>query len=199
MAGSTTLLNAFPESTQRKLGTLARFSSTEFVASCSKHLPSTLKPRLDSVTTVVTAFKNITENDGLQVAMRWLNARVPYRFTAVFAFDGDMLRNVCFVDKEHPDVTKCIDQPILDSYCTYVHRSGKLFSVERASTDGRVVGHPKRGSYQCYYGVPLFDTGGKILGTVCHFDILPQSVNEDIATTLDDVAPVITEAVFEKK
>jgi len=159
----------------------------------------TLTCTLDSVTSVVTVFKTITEIDGLQVAMRWLNSRVPYRFTAIFAFDGDMLRNVCFVDKEDPDVTTCMDQPILDSYCTYIHRSGKTFSVERASTDGRVVGHSKRESYQCYYGVPLFDANGKILGTVCHFDIQPQSVIEDVATTLDDLAPVISEAAFERK
>jgi hypothetical protein len=154
---------------------------------------------MDGVTSVVTAFKTITEIDGLQVAMRWLNSRVPYRFTAIFAFEGDMLRNVCFVDKQDPDVTTCTDQPILDSYCTYIHRSWKTFGVEQASTDARVVGHPKRESYQCYYGVPLFDAHGRILGTVCHFDILPQSVIEDVATTLDDLAPVISEAAFERK
>lgn len=154
---------------------------------------------LDFVTSVAETFRTITAVGGLNAAMRWLNSRVPYRFTAIFAFDGDMLRNICFVDKDNADVTKCVDQPILDSYCTYIHRSGKPFSVEQASMDARVADHPKRDSYQCYYGVPLVDTNGKILGTVCHFDAVPQSVMEDVATALDDLAPLITEAAFDKK
>src|SRR6202167_6437908 len=101
---------------------------------------------------IVGDFNTTLQAEGLRAAMRWLNSRVPYRFTAIFAFDGDMLRNVCFVDKEDPDVTTCMDQPILDSYCTYIHRSGKTFSVERASTDGRAVGHSKRKSYRSSYG-----------------------------------------------
>jgi hypothetical protein len=61
------------------------------------------------------------EADGLWAALRWLNDRVPYRFTAIFAFDGDMLRNICLIDKENQSTTKCSDQPITESYClTYV-------------------------------------------------------------------------------
>jgi GAF domain-containing protein len=151
------------------------------------------------VTSVAQTFQSITEAVGLHAAMRWLNSRVPYRFTAIFAFDGDMLRNICFVDKDDPNVTNCIDQPISNSYCTYIHQSRRTFSVEQASTDARVADHPKRESYQCYYGVPLFDANRKMLGTVCHFDSLPQSVTEDVAATLDDLAPIIAEAAFEKK
>jgi GAF domain-containing protein len=141
----------------------------------------------------------MTAIEGLDAAMRWLNSPVQYRFTAIFAFEDDMLRNICFVDKDNADITNCVDQPILDSYCTYIVRSGKAFGVEQASTDVRVADHPKRHSYQCYYGVPLIDANGKILGTVCHFDAIPQSVTEDVASALDDLALLITEAAFDKK
>jgi hypothetical protein len=35
-----------------------------------------------------------------------------------------------------------------------IHRPGERFTVEEALTDKRVDGHPKRLSYQCYYGTP---------------------------------------------
>jgi GAF domain-containing protein len=141
-------------------------------------------------------FKMTLEADGLWAAMRWLNDRVPYRFTAIFAFDRDMLRNICLIDKENQNTTKCSDQPITESYCLYVRRSGARFSVEEASVDGRVAGHPKRQSFQCYYGIPLFDSKGKMLGTVCHFNSMPIRVTEEVATALDDLASLIAEAAF---
>ena len=100
-------------------------------------------------------FKATIKAAGLWAAMRWPNDGVPYRFTAFFAFDGDMLRNICLVDKENASITRCADQPITDSYCIYIHRTGERFSVEEAMRDSRVEGHPKRRSYPCYYGIPL--------------------------------------------
>jgi hypothetical protein len=41
-----------------------------------------------------------------------------------------------------------------------------------------------------------FDLKGKMLGTVCHFDSMPVHVTEEVATTLDDLATLITEAAF---
>jgi hypothetical protein len=141
-------------------------------------------------------FKTIVNAEGLWAAMRWVNDRVPYRYTAIFAFDGDTLRNICLVDKENPEITHCGDQLITESYCIYIYRSGEGFSVEKALLDSRVEGHPKRHSYQCYYGIPLISLDGKLRGTVCHFDISPVRVTENIVMTLDDLAPFIAEAAF---
>lgn len=145
---------------------------------------------------LVRKFKTTIEADGLWAAMRWLNDRVPYRFTAIFAFEGDTLRNICLVDKENANITHCSDQPVTESYCIYIHRSGERFSVEDSMLDGRVGSHPKRRSYHCYYGIPLFGSDGKLRGTVCHFDAAPVHVTEDVVTALDDLAPSIAEAAF---
>jgi GAF domain-containing protein len=141
-------------------------------------------------------FKEIIEADGLPAAMRWLNARVPYRFTGIFAFYGDILRNICLVDKDNANITHCPDQPIVNSYCIYIHRSRERFSVEDAMADGRVEGHPKRRSYHCYYGIPLLDSDGNLRGTVCHFDCTPVRVTDDVVAALDDLALIIAEAAF---
>lgn len=141
-------------------------------------------------------FKATIKADGLLAAMRWINDGAPYRFTAIFAFDGDMLRNICLVDKQNADITHCPNQPITDSYCIYIHRSGERFSVEEAMLDRRVDGHPKRRSYQCYYGIPLLGSDGKLRGTVCHFDSSPVRVTDDVVAVLDDLAPLIAGAAF---
>lgn len=144
-------------------------------------------------------FRATLKADGLWAAMRWLNNRVPYRFTAIFAFDGDTLRNVCLVDKEDANTTHCADQLIGDSYCIYVQRFGERFSVEASMSDKRVEGHPKRRSYQCYYGIPLLSPDGNLLGTVCHFDTAPVRVTEEVVAVLDDLAPLIAKAAFTAK
>lgn len=141
-------------------------------------------------------FRATVAADGLWAAMRSLNAASPYRFTAIFAFDGELLRNVCLVDKEDVTVRNCGDQPITESYCIYVQRAAERFSVEYALRDERVDGHPKQRSYQCYYGIPLVDRNGKLLGTVCHFDKEAIPVSGDVVMTLDDLAPAIAEAAF---
>lgn len=144
-------------------------------------------------------FNAILRTESLWGAMRWLNDRVPYRFTAIFAFSGDTLHNVCLVDNEDSNVTHCPDQAIGDSYCIYIQRSGEPFSVEDAMVDSRVDGHPKRRSYHCYYGIPLLGPDGSLLGTVCHFDRAPVRVTEDVVDALDDLAAVIAEAAFATK
>jgi hypothetical protein len=80
------------------------------------------------------------------------------------------------------NITKSSDQPIMKSYCLYVRRSGERLRVGEAPLHGRVADHPKRQSFQCYYGIPLFGSKGKMLGTVCHFDGMPVRVTEEVAT-----------------
>jgi GAF domain-containing protein len=150
-----------------------------------------------SLTTgIAEQFKTTLAAGGLDAAMRWLNDRVPYRYTAVFAFEGEMLRNVCLIDKENPNITNCSDQPITESYCMYIRRSRERFNVEQALLDKRVEQHPKRRNVQCYYGIPLFASEGEMLGTVCHFDSMPLRVTESVAEALDDLAPLIAKAAF---
>jgi GAF domain-containing protein len=146
--------------------------------------------------TLPEQFKNTIMTEGLWAAMRWLNTKVPYRYTAIFAFDGDMLRNVCLVDKQDPTIMRCGDQQITDSYCIYIHQSREMFSVEEAGSDLRVRDHPKRSRYQFYYGVPLFASDGKLAGTVCHFDVDPIRVTAAVVSALDDLATFIAQAAF---
>lgn len=141
-------------------------------------------------------FRATLTEDGLWGAMRWLNSTVPYRYSAIFAFDGDTLKNVCLIDKATPSVRQCDSQPISDSYCVYIHRAPAAFALEDAAGDVRVDGHPKQQIFQSYYGVPLFDDRGELRGTVCHFDAETRPAPRDMAEILDDIAPHIAAAAF---
>jgi GAF domain-containing protein len=131
--------------------------------------------------------------------MRVLNQSVPHRYSAIFRFDGDTLHNICLVDKEDPKTFECSDQPITNSYCTYIRNSGEHFSVQESLLDKRVDNHPKRRVFQSYYGVPLFGPEKQLLGTVCHFDNAPLRVTDQIASDLDDLGEVISNAAFNPK
>ncbi len=145
---------------------------------------------------VVNTFKSHLRDSGLLSAMRWLNGTVPYRFSAIFGFDGDTLTNVCLVDKGDPAVTQCSSQPITESYCVYIQRSAKQFVVENSLNDDRVSAHPKQSSFHSYYGVPLFSESGKMLGTVCHFDFAAMRPTAAVAEILDELAPIIATSAF---
>lgn len=141
-------------------------------------------------------FKSTLTEAGLLGAMRWLNSTVPYRYSAIFGFDGDTLKNLCLVDKAAPAVTQCDSQLISDSYCVYIHRAPAAFVLEEAARDTRVDGHPKQQLFQSYYGVPLFDDRGELRGTVCHFDAGARPATREMAEILDDLAPHIAAAAF---
>jgi hypothetical protein len=126
-------------------------------------------PYTGLMASIAERFRATLSTCGLWAAMRSLNADSPYRFTAIFGFDGDLLKNVCLIDKEDLTVKSCADQPITESYCIFIHQTAAPFSVEHALRDTRVNGHPKQRAYQCYYGIPLVARNGKLLGTVCHF------------------------------
>ena len=77
----------------------------------------------------VSQFRRILKADGLWVGMQYLNTLSPYRYSAVFRFEGPTLRNICLVDREQPDVKDCPEMPVSESYCVYVRDSGIQFGV----------------------------------------------------------------------
>ena len=144
-------------------------------------------------------FRLIVNSKGLTAAMRALNLETSHRYSAVFEFRGEVLHNLCIVDKLNPDVQPVGDQPIGDSYCVYVKRAAGVIAFEDARSDARAEGHPKRDILFSYYGVPLFSYERRVLGTVCHFDERAMPVPEGVAEGLEVVAPLIVEAVFKAR
>lgn len=149
-----------------------------------------MSPFLATVTTV----RHLLQNGGVRIALQYLNSRTPHRFTAVFRFEGGTLRNLHLIDRVDPQVERCPDLPVLESYCLYVRDTGCTFLTEDALQDRRVAGHPKQRLVQSYCGVPLYD-GEELFGTICHFDYRSIPFSKEDVWVLEEIAPMLIRAI----
>ncbi len=141
-------------------------------------------------------FKDLLKQEGLFEAVRFLNSKSVHRFTALYVFDGPMLRNVCLVDKENDSVRQMDTIEITESYCVFVRNSGQTFIVPDSLVDERVQGHPKQATIQSYCGLPLLKSSGtQLVGTVCHFDFTPNPYSDDEVLLLEMVTPALVDAL----
>lgn len=125
---------------------------------------------------VLPELKEVFANGGPRAAIAFLNSLTAHRFTSLYRFDGEMLRNITFYDRERPDSDSCEDIPVMASYCVFVRDSGAMFTTVEAQHDDRVRNHPKQSTVQAYCGVPLLNREGKLFGTICHFDFKPRRI-----------------------
>ncbi|MEP6992816.1 MAG: GAF domain-containing protein [bacterium] len=156
-------------------------------------MPQTMPNRRDAV----TRFRAMLSEEGIRPALEFLNGISVHRFTAVFMFDGGTLRNLHLIDREDRSVERCPDLPVLDSYCLYVRDTARQFMTEHALKDARVDGHPKQKVVQSYCGYPLQDMRGELIGTICHFDYAPVPFDEQEVYLLEQVGPLLAEAISE--
>lgn len=71
---------------------------------------------------------------GVHGALQYLNNRTPHRYTGVFRFDDDMLRNEALFDRYQPELTKGEDAPMAATYCALVGRQEAPLEINDAST-----------------------------------------------------------------
>ena len=146
------------------------------------------------VTAVLERLRALLDAGDVRGAVILLNSTTPHRFTSLFRFDGDMLRNVVFFDRENPDGDATDDIPVAASYCVFVRDGAGTFTVPDAPNDPRVDGHPKQSVFGAYCGVPLMDAAGRMFGTICHFDYAPRPVDARTIELMEAVAPYLPPA-----
>lgn len=144
---------------------------------------------------IVERFRETLVSHGLLEAMRFVNARSSHRFTAIYYFDGPMLRNLFLVDREDPAVRACPDVPVEETYCVYVRETGAPFQMDASLADPRVEGHPKQQSVQSYCGFPILAGDGTLWGSICHFDYAPRHPDEAEIAVLEAITPMVMRAI----
>lgn len=110
----------------------------------------------------------------LRNALAYLLSLTTYRFIAIFTFQDGLARAAIYYDKENPqdDYTRqAIDS---STYCCYVRDSQGVFMTANAMLDARTTDHPQREIIPAYCGIPILDAEGVILGTLCHYDVVPR-------------------------
>lgn len=135
--------------------------------------------------------REIRDRSGVRAVLIYLNGLTDHRFTALYRFDADTLKNLYFFDREQPDVESCSDIPVMASYCVFVRSSGQTFMTLDSLEDERVRDHPKRFEVRSYCGVPLVDEDGRMFGTICHFDFQPIPIREEDVALMEAIAPLL--------
>ncbi len=132
--------------------------------------------------------------DGVHAALRYLNSRTPHRFTGVYRYDGEMLRNMALFDRFEPEKQTGGDIPMADAYCANVGRTGTPLEFADPEGDGRFTYLP--GSpVVCYSGVLISSPEGAPFGTLCHYDIRRCEMRTTDIPLLEASAPLIYSAL----
>jgi GAF domain-containing protein len=117
---------------------------------------------------------------GLPAALRLLNARTPFRFTGVYRFDGDTLRNVALFDRWTPALTRGHDAPMNETFCAITAGTNEPLEVTDGHHDPRFP-WMQANAVESYCGTPIRDAGGHAVGTLCHFDLKPcESISSEL-------------------
>ncbi len=116
----------------------------------------------------VAKIRRVLEEDGVLPALRMLNYRAPHRYTGIYKYTPEILKNLYLVDAFDPRVTKGSDVPNEEAYCVLLSKRGRAafghagdapFPVKLASP---VVS---------YCGVLLIRSNGEPFGSLCHYDV----------------------------
>lgn len=119
-------------------------------------------------------FSKTLASTGVRDALAYLLSLTTYRFIAIFRFENEMTKTIVFYDRENPQAANTQETEISSTYCCYVRDSRGAFMTANALLDARMMGHPKREVLSSYCGVPILDSEGVILGTLCHYDVVPR-------------------------
>ena len=128
------------------------------------------------------------ERGGVEAGLKFLNARTDYRYTAIYRFEGAMMRNIYLYDRLGESVSNFAKVPLGDSFCQFVMAEG-VFNTGDSSQDERLLGHSYRGVLNAYFGLPLSRKPGTIYGTFCHFDFKPLLIDDSEIEFLQSVTP----------
>ena len=136
--------------------------------------------------------RSILDRGDVRAAIIFLNGLTEHRFTSLYRFDDETLTNLYFFDRDDPNQESTPSIPVMASYCVFVRSTRRTFTIPDALHDDRVRGHPKRQELQSYCGVPLLDEGGKMFGTICHYDFRPIPITDPNVWLLEEVATLLT-------
>ena len=130
------------------------------------------------------------KSGGLYGALRYLNARTTFRYTAIYRLDGQMMRNILLYDRQGENPVSLSEVPLNDSFCQFVIRDNG-FKTNNSANDARLPGHAYQGILNAYFGLPLSRKAGTIYGTFCHFDLEPMEISDREIALLEAVSTVL--------
>ena len=138
----------------------------------------------------LSRFVRALEESGLFGGLQYLNGRTAFRFTGIYRFDGDMLRNVALFDRWTPEARQGADAPMSETFCAIVKQTGDAIQVSNGRTDPRFP-WMSANAVVSYCGALIRDEGGHPMGTLCHFDLQPVEPPSSELNLLKAAAPKV--------
>ena len=111
---------------------------------------------------------------GLRGALAYLLSLTNYRFIAIFRFQDGKANAAVFYDRANPQVLSAEEVPSTATYCCFARDSRGVFMTANSLVDPRLTEHAARDTVKAYCGVPVMTPEGEILGTLCHYDLVPR-------------------------
>lgn len=136
----------------------------------------------------VDALHTLLKAHGAQTALAWLNAGVPHRYSAIYCLKGDSFTPLFVHDKlgeRTPPLIQVV--PFEFSFCKYVMQDGE-FATHDTTADARLDGNPYQGVVMSYQGVAIVNAAGEFQASLCHFDIVCQSLADSEHTLMQAAA-----------
>jgi hypothetical protein len=138
----------------------------------------------------LSALQQALDEQGLHAALAYLNSRTPFRFTGVYRFDGDTLRNVCLFDRWSPAARQGADAPMAQTFCAIVAQHPEGLQVDDGRSDERFPWMADNAVIS-YCGTLLRDQTGAAFGTLCHFDVQRCQPSHQELALLQGAAPLV--------
>ncbi|MGI4734458.1 MAG: hypothetical protein ACRYG7_04695 [Janthinobacterium lividum] len=129
----------------------------------------TITSQEDHMLPEIGLFTDLLQQQGVHAALEYLNRRTPHRYTGLFRFDGEMLRNKVLFDRNQPLVSHGKDVPMAVTYCALVGRQEAPLNILDAATDPLAQGVAT--PVISYCGVLIRNDQGQAYGTLCHYDL----------------------------
>lgn len=119
-------------------------------------------------------FSEILGRSGARDALAFVLGLSDYRCIGIFRFQDGRANAALHYDREQPQQLRAQEVPDSATYCCFVRDTRGLFATADALADPRLATHPARDTVRSYCGVPILDPEGGLLGTLCHYDMVPR-------------------------
>jgi len=129
---------------------------------------------VDQTAVAYNVFANLLKTDGVRSALYSLLRLTDYRFISIFRFKDGKATSALHVDREDLNLDQAAEVDDTATYCCYVRDSGGAFVTADALSDPRTRTHVAREVVRSYCGVPVMTPEGDLVGTLCHYDLVPR-------------------------
>lgn len=143
----------------------------------------------------VARLARLLDDKGVAETLKALNARTVHRYTGLYRYEGDTLRNLALADRMNPEIAKGVDAKLETTFCSLVEKGRASFVVVDGSADPRVAGLPIQPDIRSYCGALVRNADGTPFGSLCHFDHEPRAVPADELRVLEQLAPMVAKLV----